>query len=109
MRVVQLALIHFESTLLKSLNSVETTQQWCHIFSIGKGGGGDVLSTVLPLFGRYFTGVNPGIVIQAAHIPGKKNLLADDCQRGQLGYQITEWSLIKRELVNKFSTPNIDV
>lgn len=108
MRVVQLALIHFESTLLKSMNSVETTQQWCHIFSIGKGGGRCPFNCVA-LFGRYFTGVNPGIVIQAAHIPGKKNLLADDCQRGQLGYQITEWSLIKRELVNKFSTPNIDV
>lgn len=106
MRVVQLALIHFESTLLKSMNSVETTQQWCHIFSIGKGAMSFQLCC---LVGRYFTGVNPGIVIQAAHIPGKKNLLADDCQRGQLGYQITEWSLIKRELVNKFSTPNIDV
>lgn len=105
MRVVQLALIHFESTLLKSLNSIETTQQ-C-IFSIGKGGRCPF--HCVALFGRYFTGVNPGIVIQAAHIPGKKNLLADDCQRGQLGYQITEWSLIKRELVNKFSTPNIDV
>lgn len=69
-----------------------------------EGGGGDVLSTVLPCLGDISL-----VVIQAAHIPGKKNLLADDCQRGQLGYQITEWSLIKRELVNKFSTPNIDV
>lgn len=68
MRVVQLALIHFESTLLKSMNSVETTQQWCHIFSIGKGGGGRSPFNCVALLGRYFNGANPGIVIQAAHI-----------------------------------------
>lgn len=80
-----------------------------YFFNRDVGGGGRSPFNCVALFGRYFNGANPGIVIQAAHIPGKKNLLADDCQRGQQGYQITEWSLIKQELVNKFSTPNIDV
>lgn len=78
-------------------------------YFFNREGGGRSPFNCVALFGRYFTGVNPGIVIQAAHIPGKKNLLADDCQRGQQGYQITEWGLIKQKLVNKFSTPNIDV
>ncbi|XP_052680299.1 uncharacterized protein LOC128161099 [Crassostrea angulata] len=53
-----------------------------------------------------------GIQLKAAHIPGKKNVIADQLSRGRQIPKMTEWSLnqeIVRQIFRVFPTPNIDL
>ncbi|KAK3101176.1 hypothetical protein FSP39_001539 [Pinctada imbricata] len=52
------------------------------------------------------------VLMHAAHIPGKKNVLADQLSRGQSRIKLTEWSLnleVTEKIFNIFSPPNIDL
>lgn len=53
-----------------------------------------------------------GIQLKAAHIPGKKNVIADQLSRGRQIPKMTEWSLnqeIVQQIFRVFPTPNIDL
>lgn len=111
MRAVQLALIHFESILLNKRVLLRCDNST--VVSYVNREGGTKSFQLCCLVWEIFNWCKiRKIVIRAAHIPGKKNVLADDLSRGRQGVRITEWSL-KQELVNqiflRFSTPNIDL
>ena len=56
--------------------------------------------------------LNRNISILAAHIPGKKNSLADSLSRGNVKVKVTEWSLnrsVAETLFNIYTKPNIDL
>lgn len=53
-----------------------------------------------------------GIQLKAAHIPGKRNVIADQLSRGRQIPKMTEWSLnqeIVQQIFRAFPTPNIDL
>lgn len=111
MRAVQLALIHFESILLNKRVLLRCDNST--VVSYVNREGGTKSFQLCCLVWEIFNWCKiRKIVIRAAHIPRKKNVLADNLSRGRQGVRITEWSL-KQELVNqfflRFSTPNIDL
>lgn len=111
MRAVQLALIHFESILLKSRVLLRCDNSTV-VSYFNREGGTKSFQLCCLVWEIFQWSKSRNIVIRAAHIPGKKNVLADDLSRGRQGVRITEWSL-KQELVNKifmkFSILNIDL
>ena len=53
-----------------------------------------------------------GVQLHAAHIPGERNVIADQLSRGRQIPKMTEWSLnqgVVQQIFHIFSTPNIDL
>ena len=111
MKAVQLALEHFkqhvrnQSVLLRCDNSTVVSY-------INKQGGTKSFNLCLLTWELLQWCQENSIVLKAAHIPGKRNILADDLSRGKTVIRLTEWSLnqeIADTLFKIFPTPNLDL
>jgi hypothetical protein len=111
MMAVQLVLGHFEDILQESrvLLRCDNSTMVSYFNREGRTKSFQLCCLIWEIF-QWSKSID--IVIRAAHIPGKYNVLADDLSRGRLGLQIIEWSL-KQEIVNQiflqFSTLTIDL
>ena len=111
LKAVDLALHHFQhqivgkSVLLRCDNSTVVSY-------INKQGGTKSFQMCCLAWEVFQWSLQKGIVLKAAHIPGKRNILADHLSRGGSRAKTTEWSLcqeIVKIIFDIFTTPNIDL
>ena len=111
LKAVDLALHHFrhqivgKSVLLRCDNSTVVSY-------IYKQGGTKSFQMCCLAWEVFQWSLQKGIVLKAAHIPGKRNILADHLSRGGSRAKTTEWSLcqeIVKIIFDIFTTPNIDL
>ena len=111
MRAVWNALIEFqeeiqgENLLIRCYNATVVAY-------INKQGGTKSIPLCLLLWDMMQWCLKHNIHIHAAHIPGKKNCLADKLSRGQKLVRLTEWALkpsIVQHIFQIMGTPNIDL
>ena len=111
MLAVRNALYHFErslegkTVLIRSDNSTVV----CYI---NRQGGTNSPQLCMIVWNIFQWCLNRNISILAAHIPGKKNSLADSLSRGNVKVKVTEWSLncsVAETLFNIYTKPNIDL
>ena len=111
MKAVQQALIHFRHILLgkKVLLRCDNSTVVSHI---NKQGGTKSFHLCCLTWEIFQWAVKNKVSLRAAHIPGKRNVLADDLSRGRKGVKLTEWSLdqeIVSHIFQRFTTPNLDL
>jgi hypothetical protein len=111
MRAVWNALIEFQEEI-QGENLVIRCDNATVVAYINKQGGTKSISLCLLLWDMMQWCLKHNIHIHAAHIPGKKNCLADKLSQGQKLVRLTEWALkpsIVQHIFQIMGTPNIDL
>lgn len=111
MRAVWNALIEFQEEI-QGENLLIRCDNATVVAYINKQGGTKSIPLCLLLWDMMQWCLKHNIHIHAAHIPGKKNCLADKLSRGQKLVRLTEWALkpsIVQHIFQIMGTPNIDL
>ena len=111
MRAVWNALIEFQEEI-QGENLLIRCDNATVVAYINKQGGTKSIPLCLLLWDIMQWCLKHNIHIHAAHIPGKKNCLADKLSRGQKLVRLTEWALkpsIVQHIFQIMGTPNIDL
>ena len=111
MRAVWNALIEFQEEI-QGENLLIRCDNATVVAYINKQGGTKSIPLCLLLWDMMQWCLKHNIHIHAAHIPGKKNCLADKLSRGQKLVRLTEWTLkpsIVQHIFQIMGTPNIDL
>ena len=111
MKAVQLALISFLPQV-EGKNVLIRTDNSTVVAYINKEGGTRSLPLCLLTWEIFSWTDKYKINLTAAHIPGKRNVIADNLSRGRENHRLTEWSLdrkIVERIFHIFDTPNIDL
>ena len=111
MLAVQKALTHFRNPLIGKLLMIRSDNSTV-VSYINRQGGTRSPQLCMLVWTIYQWCMKWNIQIKAAHIPGKKNVLADSLSRGNVKVKITEWSLcqtVADQLFNIYTKPNIDL
>ncbi|KAK3092126.1 hypothetical protein FSP39_025396 [Pinctada imbricata] len=109
MLAVQKALAHFRNPLIGKLLMIRSDNSTV-VSYINRQGGTRSPQLCMLVWTIYQWCMKWNIQIKAAHIPGKKNVLADSLSRGNVKVKITEWSLcqtVADQLFNISTKPNI--
>ena len=111
LKAVHLALISFLPQVEKK-NVLIRTDNSTVVAYINKEGGTRSLPLCLLMWEIFNWAENFNINLRAAHIPGKKNVIADSLSRSRKYHKLTEWSLdteVVKKIFQIFYTPNIDL
>ncbi|CAC5424318.1 unnamed protein product [Mytilus coruscus] len=111
LKAVQLALqtflikVHYKSVLVRTDNATVVSY-------LNKQGGTRSPELCYLAWDLLQWCINHNVKIQAVHIPGKKNIIADALSRGKMTIRLTEWALnmtIVNLLFLQLGTPVIDL
>ena len=111
LKAVQLALKEFLPQV-KNKNILIRSDNSTVVAYLNKEGGTKSLSLCHLTWEILQWAVRFGVNLKAAHVPGKKNIIADNLSRGRTGPRLTEWALNKKvinQVFSIFQKPNIDL
>ena len=99
------------SVTRKSCPSLRQFHSGC-LYQHARGGGAKSLALCRFTWDGHQWAEQRAICLRAAHIPGKRNILADDLSRGRQGVKVTVWSVhqeVADMLFQRLRHPNIDL
>ena len=97
---------------MKEKNILLRTDNSTVVAYINKEGGTRSLPLCRLAWEIFQWAIEYGVDLRVAHIPGKRNMIADNLSRGRKGPKLTEWVLEKgvvKEIFLTFREPNIDL